>query len=205
MLITLLSLTFFQKYWAWLCHWDTWLFLKINTEWTNPFLDSISPWWREANAWVPLYLFLIIFGIINFKKKVWYWLLFTAITLTLSDQLSSNLIKNLVERPRPCRDEFLADKVRLLLNNCSGGYSFTSSHATNHFAFAVFIFITLQPFFKKWTYLFFVWAATICYGQVYVGVHYPLDVVCGAILGCGIGYLTGTFFTKKIGPLSLEP
>ncbi len=203
--ITLLSLTFFQKCWAWLNHWDTWLFLKINTVWTNPFLDSIFPWWREANAWVPLYLFLIIFGMINFKKKVWYWLLFTAITLTLSDQLSSNLIKNWVQRPRPCRDEFLADKVRLLLNNCSGGYSFTSSHATNHFAFAVFIFITLQPFFKKWTYLFFVWAATICYGQVYVGVHYPLDVVCGAILGCGIGYLTGTFFTNKIGALSLEP
>lgn len=184
-------------------YWDTRLFLRINTVWTNSFLDSVYPWWREANTWVPLYLFLIIFGIMNFKKQVLSWLFFVAITLTLSDQISSSVIKNWVARPRPCRDEFLMGQVRLLLPNCGSGYSFTSSHASNHFAFAVFMFITMQPFFKKWNYLFFIWAATISYGQVYVGVHYPLDVLCGAILGCGIGYFTGFLFTKKIGSLYL--
>jgi undecaprenyl-diphosphatase len=94
--------------------------------------------------------------------------------------------------------------VRLLINNCSGGYSFTSSHATNHFGLALFLFITLQSVFKKWRYLFLFWAATICYGQVYVGVHYPLDVLCGAILGSATGYITGTVFNKKIGLLNLD-
>jgi len=202
--IIILSISFFQKLWAWLDHWDSWLFLKINTAWTNSLLDSVYPWWREANTWIPLYLFLLIFGIMNFKKKVIPWLLFVAITLMLSDQISSTFIKNWVARPRPCREEALIGKARLLLDNCSGTFSFPSSHAANHFAFATFLFITLQPVFKKWNYLFFVWAATVAYGQVYVGIHYPLDVIVGGILGCGIGYLTGSLFIKKIGSLSLD-
>jgi len=111
------------------------------------------------------------------------------------------LFKNWVARPRPCRDEFFMNQVRLILNNCPGGYSFPSSHAVNHFGFAMFIFITLRPIFKNWGYLFFLWAATICYGQVYVGVHYPVDVLCGAALGCMIGYLTASFYNRKIGPV----
>jgi membrane-associated phospholipid phosphatase len=197
----ILLASFFEKVLTWIDGWDTWLFLKINTEWTNSFLDSIYPWYREANAWVPLYLFLVVFSIQNFKKKALPWILFTIVTLTLTDQISSHLLKPLIERPRPCRDEFLMSQVRLILNNCSGGYSFPSSHATNHFGFAMFVFLTLRPVAKKWRYLFFVWAVTICYGQVYVGVHYPVDVLCGGILGCGIGWVTGWFYNRKIGPL----
>ncbi|HEY1018851.1 MAG TPA: phosphatase PAP2 family protein [Sediminibacterium sp.] len=190
---------FFENIWEWLRYADTQLFLKINTEWTNPLLDSIYPWYREANAWVPLYLFLIVFAIMNFKGKALPWILFAVLTATLTDQLSSSFIKNLVERPRPCREELLMGQVRLILNNCSGGYSFPSSHATNHFGFAMFLFLTLRPIMKKWGYVFFIWAATIAYGQVYVGVHYPLDILAGTLLGCLIGYLTGTYFNKRIG------
>jgi len=190
---------FFENIWEWLRYADTQLFLKINTEWTNPLLDSIYPWYREANAWVPLYLFLIVFAIMNFKEKALPWILFAVLTATLTDQLSSSFIKNLVERPRPCREELLMGQVRLILNNCSGGYSFPSSHATNHFGFAMFLFLTLRPIMKKWGYVFFIWAATIAYGQVYVGVHYPLDILAGTLLGCLIGYLTGTYFNKRIG------
>jgi len=190
---------FFENIWEWLRYADTQLFLKINTEWTNPLLDSIYPWYREANAWVPLYLFLIVFAIMNFKEKALPWILFAVLTATLTDQLSSSFIKNLVERPRPCREELLMGQVRLILNNCSGGYSFPSSHATNHFGFAMFLFLTLRPIMKKWGYVFFIWAATIAYGQVYVGVHYPLDVLAGTLLGCLIGYFTGTYFNKRIG------
>ncbi|MCW3087137.1 MAG: phosphatase family protein [Sediminibacterium sp.] len=200
-----LLVTFLEKLLAQLTAADTYLFLKINTVWTHPFLDSVFPWWREANAWIPLYLFLVIFGILNFKTRFLPWLLFIAATITLSDQLSSTVIKNWVARPRPCRDEFLMSQVRLLLNNCSGTYSFTSSHAANHFAFAMFLFLTLQNIFKKRRYLFFIWAATISYAQVYVGIHYPLDVLAGGILGCVIGWLAGTFYNKKIGVLQLDP
>jgi len=190
---------FVENIWEWLRYADTQLFLKINTEWTNPLLDSIYPWYREANAWVPLYLFLIVFAIMNFKEKALPWILFAVLTATLTDQLSSSFIKNLVERPRPCREELLMGQVRLILNNCSGGYSFPSSHATNHFGFAMFLFLTLRPIMKKWGFVFFIWAATIAYGQVYVGVHYPLDILAGTGLGCLIGYLTGTYFNKRIG------
>jgi membrane-associated phospholipid phosphatase len=194
-----LLLSFFQKLWNSIEQWDTWLFLKINTQWTNGFFDSVFPWWREANAWVPLYLFLVVFAFLNFKQKAWPWILFIAVTLTLTDQISANLLKHLFERIRPCRDEALMGQVRLIVNNCSGGYSFPSSHATNHFGFAVFLFLTLGPVIKKWKWVFIAWAGTICYGQVYVGVHYPVDVLCGAVLGCCLGYVMGWFYNKKIG------
>jgi undecaprenyl-diphosphatase len=188
-----------EKMIQWLAQWDTYLFLQVNTVWTNPFLDSVFPWWREANTWIPFYLFLIVFALVNFKtQKALLWILFAVLTFAISDQLSSHLIKNWIARPRPCNDEFLMSSVRLLLNSCGTGYSFTSSHATNHFAFALYVITSLSTVIKKWKYILLIWAASIAYAQVYVGVHYPLDVLCGALLGAGIGYLTGHYFSKRI-------
>lgn len=195
----LLSSGFFEKIWFWLNQWDTRLFLEINTQWTSSFLDNIMPWWRDANTWIPLYLFFIVFALMNFKQKALPWILFVVITVVLTDQVSSTLLKNWVARPRPCREDFLIGQMRLLLNGCSGGYSFTSSHATNHFGFAMFVYMTAKPVLGKWGKLLFIWAATISYGQVYVGVHYPIDILCGGLLGCGLGYATAYFFNKKIG------
>jgi undecaprenyl-diphosphatase len=90
----------------------------------------------------------------------------------------------------------MAGKVRLLLDHCSGGFSFTSSHAANHFGLAMFIFISLTPVFKKYTWLFFLWAGVIAYAQIYVGVHYPLDVLVGAMIGLVVGKLNGMVFKK---------
>ncbi len=197
------AISFWDKIWFTLNEWDTWLFLQINNHWTNDLFDSIFPWWRESVAWAPLYVFLIALVFVNFKKQAWYIILFVLITVTLSDQISSNLLKKWIERPRPCNDAALLSEVRLLLNHCSGGYSFTSSHATNHFAISMFLFMTMRSYFGKWIWAFFIWSASICYGQVYVGVHYPLDVFCGALLGLGIGWLTGTAFLKQQASLEL--
>jgi undecaprenyl-diphosphatase len=93
--------------------------------------------------------------------------------------------------------------MRLLLEHCSGGFSFTSSHATNHFGFAMFVFLTTKDVFGKWGRWLFVWAATISYGQVYVGVHYPVDILFGALLGICIGTLTAGYYNRKIGPITL--
>lgn len=204
MLHNLLLISFFQRLWSWLNQWDTWLFLKVNTVWTNSFLDDVFPWWRNANTWIPLYLFLVLLALMNFKQKAIPWILFAVITVVLTDQASSTLLKHWVARPRPCREDFLAGQMRLLLDGCSGGYSFTSSHAANHFGFAMFVYMSTMHVCKKWGWLFFLWAATISYGQVYVGVHYPLDVLCGGLLGCGIGYATASFFNKKIASLSFD-
>jgi len=202
-IFNLFATSFWQRIWLWLDQQDTYLFLKINNDWNNSFLDFVFPWWREANTWIPLYLFLIVFLWMNIGKKAVWWMAFAVITFAITDQLSAHLIKNIVLRLRPCQDNILAYHVRLLLNNCSGGYSFPSTHATNHFGFAVFIFITLKNIIGKWRYVFLIWAASIAYGQVYVGVHYPLDVFAGAVIGTFIGYLTSYIFIHIFGALQL--
>lgn len=188
-----------NQFLLWLDKVDKELFLFLNTKLTNSALDNIFPWYRDSNTWIPLYFFLLLFTTINYKNKIWPWLLMIAVTATLSDQISSNLFKNFFERPRPCNDIFIQLQGRLLLNRCPSSFSFTSSHATNHFAAAMFLFLSLKTAFKKWCYLFFIWAATISYGQIYVGVHYPLDILGGCLVGCTVGFLTGSYFNKKFG------
>lgn len=171
-------------------------FVWFNQKATNPFFDAVMPLMRESTFWIPLYLFLIIFVFVNFGKKGWVWLLFAALTVLLTDQISSGLIKKWVQRPRPCFDPNFYSQVRMLLDHCSGGYSFTSSHATNHFGIATFLFTTLGSYFGNWKYLLFIWASLICYAQVYVGVHYPLDVIMGALLGYIIGTIVSNAYQK---------
>lgn len=178
--------------------WDAWLFLKINHDWTNGFLDSVYPWWRDAVTWTPLYLFLLIFIFINFGWRAWPWVATIILTVVMTDQ-GSNFIKELVARPRPCGDPGFSQYVRLLLNRCPSSYSFTSNHAANHFGAAFLLYFTLKPYIKNWAYLFFVWAFTVAYGQVYVGVHYPLDILGGTIFGGLAGSLTAYIFNKYIG------
>lgn len=190
--------------WQTIHNWDIQLFYKINTVWTNSFLDSNFPWWRDATTWYPLYLFLLIFILLNFGWRAWTWVLFIIINVTLTDQFSSSVVKQWAMRLRPCRDPDMIEYVRMLLNHCSGGNSFPSSHATNHFGAAVFIFCTLRKYYGNWIYLFFFWAATISYGQVYVGVHYPTDVLAGAIIGSIIGYCVALIYNKKIGLPALK-
>jgi undecaprenyl-diphosphatase len=176
---------------------DQSLFVYINQVATHPLTDTLMPFFRESTLWIPFYLFLIVFVFVNFGKKGWVWLLFAFITVLLTDQFSSSIIKNWVQRPRPCADPLLYGQVRLLLDHCSGGYSFTSSHATNHFGVATFLFVTLGRYFGNWKYLLFIWAALICYAQVYVSVHYPLDVVFGALLGFLIGHFVCWAYQKS--------
>lgn len=196
--------SFLQQAWQWLNAWDTALFLQINSVFTNPLFDKILPLWRNANTWLPLYVFLIVFSVLNFKDKAFFWIIGAILTLVITDQFSSSVLKPLFQRPRPCNDPNLMGHVRLLLDHCSGGYSFTSSHATNHFGFAVYVFVTLKSVFKKWSILFIIWAATVAYAQIYVGVHYPLDVIFGSIIGSSIGYATSQIFIRKVGSVISE-
>ncbi len=186
----------------WLIQLDQYIFLKINQTYTHPFFDQVAPWWRDSNTWLPLYLFLLVFVFINFGKNAWVWLVFVILTITLSDQVSSGILKKYFERPRPCADPYFEFNVRLLLKHCSGAFSFTSSHAANHFALAVFISKTLGMFIGKWKWALYAWAATICYAQVYVGVHYPFDIVGGALVGSSIGYGIAHFYNTSIQSLA---
>lgn len=182
---------------------DHWLFTKINQEWINHFFDHLLPFLRESELWIPFYLFLLVFITINFGKKGWWWALTLIMTGVIGDLLSSSLVKQLIFRYRPCRDPEMADQVRLLVNYCPQSSSFTSSHACNHFAAAVFIFLTLKQT-SGWWRLVFLWAFSISYAQIYVGVHYPLDVLGGIILGCSLGYGMDIFYRKQFGTISLK-
>jgi membrane-associated phospholipid phosphatase len=191
----LLQLSAWQK----LEHWDQWLFIKINNNLTNPFFDSLMPFMRNGDHWYPLYLFLLVFMLMNFKNRGLWWIVFFASTIALTDMTGTYIFKNNFERLRPCSDPEFFMHVRLLLKNCSGAYSFLSNHAANHFGMAAFFYITTKPFLHKWASIGFIWAALISYAQVYVGVHYPLDVLAGTLLGLLFGTLTGRLFNNRFG------
>ncbi len=185
---------------------DRYWFQKINTDWTNSFLDSVFPWWRNQNTWLPLYLFLLLFVFMNFGWRIWKWVVTVALTVTLTDQFSSHLIKLWIQKPRPCQDPLMMDHVRLLIG-CPGNPGFTSSHATNHFGAACLFYFTLKPVLKNWSNWWFFWAATVSYAQIYVGIHYPLDVVGGTVFGSIIGSGMAALYNHYVGlpPLLQKP
>ncbi len=178
---------------------DRWLFQKINTQWTNSILDFVLPFLRQANFWMPLYLFVFVFVAVNFKRNQWWWIVFFVCTVAMTDMIGTRIFKHVFQRLRPCNDPSFAPYVRLLLKDCAGGYSFVSNHAINHFGLATFFYFTLRRFIPKWAWIAWAWAFIISYSQIYVGIHYPLDVICGAILGILIGLFTALFFNRKFG------
>jgi len=168
----------------------------MNGTWRSAWLDSIAPLWRNKYFWVPLYFFILAIIGLNFKKIFIPFLLCAVLTVTISDTLSSKVIKPLVKRDRPCRNDNLA-KPAIVLINCGAGYSFTSSHATNHFAIGCFFLITIGGILTYTKGMFLLWAASVSVAQVYVGVHYPLDILAGAIVGSFIGISIAYLFNKR--------
>lgn len=167
-------------------HIDREWFLMINRNAQNGFLDLVCPFIRTQSNWYLAYAIIIYFLFTHYKQKAWWLLLIALGTILLTDQISSTLIKNAVQRLRPCNDPALRDQVRLLVH-CGSGYSFVSAHASNHFAIALF-FGGVFGIVHRWVWpLAFIWAATIGFSQIYVGVHYPMDVICGSILGMTTG------------------
>jgi undecaprenyl-diphosphatase len=191
----------FSDFWQRLEEWDQALFIKLNSGWTNPFFDAVLPWFRHSATWIPLYVFLLVFILINLGRNRWWWILLFITTIAMTDMIGTYIFKHNFERLRPCSDPDLYSYVRLLVKNCSGGYSFISNHAANHFGMAAFFYFTLKRWIPKYAWIGLVWAAIICYSQVYVGVHYPIDVISGAIIGLLIGRLTAKIFANRtVGP-----
>ena len=178
---------------------DKWLFIQINNYQSNSFFDSIMPYLRVSYYWAPLYLFLLVFFTTNYKGRGWWWAVLFLCTVSLTDIVSSRVFKEAFERLRPCQDADFFEHVRLLVSRCPVGYSFTSSHAANHFGMAAFFFFTTRKIFKKWAWVGFLWAFVVSYSQVYVGVHYPFDILGGAAIGVLFGSFMAMFFNKRFG------
>lgn len=167
--------------------------MAINHGLSNAFFDWLMPILRNPYTWSPLYLFIIVFCIRNYGKRGVLVIFFLLLTFGMTDSLSSSVIKKSVKRIRPCNDIELKEEINVLVR-CGSGYSFTSSHAANHFAIALTL---IMIFYHRWRHILWLgllWAASISIAQVYVGVHYPLDIIGGALLGTAVGVLSGLIF-----------
>jgi undecaprenyl-diphosphatase len=176
---------------------DQQLFLWLNSH-HNEFFDGFMLLVTNKTTWYPLYAVIIAFLIFKLRKDFWLFVLVISLTITIADQVSSGFLKPTVERLRPCKNETIADQIHIP-GGCGGLYGFTSSHASNHFAVAMLLALIGRKW-SKWVYLFFPWAAIIAYSRVYVGVHYPGDIIVGGIIGiigALIAYGIGNWASKK--------
>jgi undecaprenyl-diphosphatase len=166
-------------------NFDRELFIFFNSQ-HNEFFDFIMYWASDRYIWIPFYFFLLY---LVYKKgnvrTTLFILLGIAATITLCDQLSVKLFKEVFQRYRPCHNLELQHIVHLVNDKCGGKFGFVSSHATNVFGFASFLSLFFKQ--KKLALLLFSWAVFVSYSRIYLGVHYPADVAVGALLGLSIG------------------
>ncbi|MBA4168743.1 MAG: phosphatase PAP2 family protein [Chitinophagaceae bacterium] len=150
---------------------------------------------RNALTWIPLYAF-ILFWLVRYQKKfAWQFIVLSLVVFTITDFTSASILKPLFLRPRPCADLALQGVVRDLVG-CGGKYGMPSSHASNHFGLATFWYFSIKWMSnRKWLWLW-LWAALVCYAQVYVGKHYPGDILAGSVLGTSVGFLFAMVFRK---------
>lgn len=174
---------------------DHQLFLFLNglhADWLDPVMTFVS----SEMGWIPFYIVLLY---LVFKKLGWRGLLFVligvAVLITCSDQLSAHVFKPVFHRLRPCHDPLIQDLVHLPNGHCGGQYGFISSHACNTFALASFITLLMKRFYKKIGWLMFIWATLVAYSRIYMGVHFPGDVLCGAAVGMMLGFGIGSLLS----------
>ena len=164
---------------------DKQLFIILNSA-NSPFWDTVMYIISAKLTWIPLYVAILICFGIRYKRKFIIILLFIILAVTLADQSSVHLFKNVFQRLRPCHDPSMDGMIHLVKGECGGLYGFVSSHASNSFNVA---FLSLMFIRKRWyTVSIILWALIIGYSRIYLGVHYPGDVICGSFLGAFIGW-----------------
>jgi len=164
-------------------HLDTQLFLFLNGL-NSSFWDPIMLFVSGKIQWIPFYLVLIYFIARKHGWETLWWLLAITIVVVATDRISSGIFKNGFHRLRPCHNPDLQG-IMHLVGKCGGQFGFISSHAANTFGVAVFLSFLFKNRWAAFGLLF--WAAFVSYSRIYLGVHYPGDVLCGAIVGAGIG------------------
>jgi undecaprenyl-diphosphatase len=179
---------------SWLENWDRILFVLVQHDSDSAVLDTIMQIIREPLTWVPLYGFMAYYAFrVGKRSQFGAFILLSVVTFAITDSLTAQILKPLFERPRPCHDPQLQNYLRGLVD-CGGLYSMPSNHAANHFGLATFWYFSIRAINgRKWSWLW-LWAVLICYAQVYVGKHYPGDVLIGAIVGTLTGWSMSRLF-----------
>lgn len=163
---------------------DRAIFLYLNSLGSLEF-DAFWIFVSGKFSWFPLYIGLLYFLYQTYnKKQLGYILLFLFLGILVSDQIS-NVFKFGFERLRPCHDKTIISYMRIV--ECGGKYGFYSAHASNTFLLASFLSPLLKNKYKGIPVILFVWASMVAYSRIYLGVHFPLDIFVGAIIGFLIG------------------
>ena len=167
--------------------WDEQLLLFLNqfhTDWLDPLVMLMT----RTDFWIPLYIFLIYLIFKNYKKEGWLVMLGIAISVFLTDRITSGLMKPYFQRLRPSQEPALQALLHIVDGYRGGLYGFASSHAANTMGVATFVFSLFRKTYR-WIGLVFIWVAIMCYTRIYLGVHYPGDTLTGLL----VGLLSGIF------------
>jgi undecaprenyl-diphosphatase len=166
---------------------DVALFLFFN-QLHHSILDVFFYWVSNKFVWIPLYIYLLWYLYKKEKRAFGAMVIALILAITLSDQLASTVLKNQVMRMRPCHDPELVHRVHIVNGYCGGLYGFVSSHAANSFALVAFVFTILRGQVWAFRYYLLLWACLHSYSRIYLGVHFPGDILGGAILGSLVGW-----------------
>ncbi len=150
------------------------------------FFDVVMKFFSGKPEWIPLYLLILAWIIFRFRRKSLLIIVSIALLILLSDQIAVQ-IKLAIERLRPCKEPDIRLWVHLVDNHCGGMYGFVSNHAANSFALAVFTSLLFKNRYYSWFII--IWASVVSYSRIYLGVHYPGDVLGGAILGVLLAFM----------------
>ena len=190
--------------------WDQQMLLAVNGTHT-PFWDVVM--WNISLplVWLPAYIILLYLCIRYYKWQTIFVLLFAVALIAMTDSISVHVFKDLFMRWRPTHEPALEGMVHVVNGYKGGDYGFVSSHACNYFGIAIFFSMIFRKNLRYFPFFSISIAALIAYSRVYLGVHYPGDVFCGALLGSLLGWGAGFGFVRfsrwraKCAILSGEP
>lgn len=176
----------------WLLELDRDLLLWLNSFHT-PWMDLVMFWVTKTLFWLPLYLFLVFITVKYFKRDWWIIIIGIAFSILLTDRITSGFMKPYFERLRPSREPALVGVVHLVKDSngkvyTGGKYGFASSHAANTFATAMFFWLVFRHRYR-WIWTLFIWAGVMTYTRIYLGAHYPGDILVGLLIGLLCGWI----------------
>ena len=172
--------------------WDRQVLIFLNQLHADA-LDPVVFYLTKTEVWIPLYIILLYLIFRDHKKRGWLVIVGVALCILLTDRITSGLMKPGFERLRPSHNPELEGILHLVNGYRGGLYGFASSHAANTVGIALFVFLLFRKTYSH-IWLIFLWAALMSYTRIYLGVHYPGDIIVGAGVGLACGYASFRFY-----------